>query len=403
MNCFHLIGPILLSVLLKPSVTVARSIVDHCSHDKISILPKSKLRIIRNKIYARFGKPFKDPILKKNFAKYSWYKIDPQFSFAKVPQKHTDCAMRILKWEQASHRLWTESADLDGDGKKEKIFLITGKDPANASPTIPDKKYRYSSSWLFVDEAEISLQIHWRPGDYWYKVEEPYKVIDIMKDSKIKHILIQSHLPEDEDPPIESNIVSFKNSKLIKSTLKGAYSDNSGKLTFPKPGIVKLSKGGCPSYLTVLYRMKDEGYLEKIKEIKSANTALPGGVCPACPFVYVLYQGSWRKQGEILRNLNRPDLQDWQSLDLDIGEIHTLHVRISEEKDEVSFLDAVRLVANGRAYLPQNCQIMDEPYCSEDSEFFIIPKGKFLDLKFQLRESSSKFRLEATGYYELNI
>jgi hypothetical protein len=52
--------------------------------DELRQLSLRDLRLLRNTIYARRGRPFKSEILRDHFAGMSWYKIDPSYSDEKL-------------------------------------------------------------------------------------------------------------------------------------------------------------------------------------------------------------------------------------------------------------------------------------------------------------------------------
>lgn len=52
--------------------------------DALSDLSRRDLRILRNLIYARRGRPFKSPILREYFARMAWYKADPKYTDARL-------------------------------------------------------------------------------------------------------------------------------------------------------------------------------------------------------------------------------------------------------------------------------------------------------------------------------
>ena len=52
--------------------------------DALSDLSRRDLRILRNLIYARRGRPFKSPILREYFERMTWYRADPAYTDARL-------------------------------------------------------------------------------------------------------------------------------------------------------------------------------------------------------------------------------------------------------------------------------------------------------------------------------
>lgn len=129
----------------------------------------------------------------------------------------------------------------------------------------------------------------------------------------------------------------------------------------------------------------------------------------ACPFVYTQHSaGGWSYRGEILRNLRRASLEETQTLDVSIPQslcdAPTFKVRLTEEKQEVTYLDSVALLAGGQRVLPMACTA-NQDYCRDDGSYYMLKEGDVLDVEFDWTPSVKEacrrgdFRLEANGYY----
>ncbi|GAG99597.1 unnamed protein product, partial [marine sediment metagenome] len=46
----------------------------------LELFDKQQLRLVRNSIFAHYGRPFRDKKLRKFFNKYSWYKVNEKYS-----------------------------------------------------------------------------------------------------------------------------------------------------------------------------------------------------------------------------------------------------------------------------------------------------------------------------------
>ena len=70
------------------------------SPSDLSGLRPDDARRLRNEIYARHGRRFKDPMLQRYFASFSWYKPNAQFSESQLNQTEKVNAERISQYEQ---------------------------------------------------------------------------------------------------------------------------------------------------------------------------------------------------------------------------------------------------------------------------------------------------------------
>jgi hypothetical protein len=65
-----------------------------------------ELTLMRNEIYARHGRSFKDPDLRAYFRSRSWYHEDPGFSDSKLTEKERRNASFIMKYQQEHNLLY---------------------------------------------------------------------------------------------------------------------------------------------------------------------------------------------------------------------------------------------------------------------------------------------------------
>jgi hypothetical protein len=81
------------------------------------------LRLLRNTIYARRGRPFKSPLLQKHFAHMPWYKVDPEYTDA-----------RLTKNDQRNVKLIQSVEKELGGALKDEDFLIADPEQRGADP-----------------------------------------------------------------------------------------------------------------------------------------------------------------------------------------------------------------------------------------------------------------------------
>ncbi len=147
-------------------------------------------------------------------------------------------------------------------------------------------------------------------------------------------------------------------------------------------------------------------YFNKDAEIIAVSTAFV-----ACPFVYTRDESeAWSYQGEILRNLRRPELESAQTLDVVItpGECErgVIMVKLTEEKPETTYLDQISLQVGSHRITPTQCQTGPEQMmCGDDARYHVIERGDELELEFALTQEAraaclaGQVTLHADGYY----
>ena len=65
-----------------------------------------QLALIRNSLYAVYGRPFKDAELAAYFGKQQWYQKDPKFSESKIPSLLKENARFIQAYQEKHHKNW---------------------------------------------------------------------------------------------------------------------------------------------------------------------------------------------------------------------------------------------------------------------------------------------------------
>ena len=132
----------------------------------------------------------------------------------------------------------------------------------------------------------------------------------------------------------------------------------------------------------------------------------------ACPFVYTPDSeeaSGWRYRGEILRNLRHPSLETTQDLDLadaSLCDALVFRVRMTEEKEETSFVDAVWLRVGEALIAPSRCSRASQgEVCEDDGRYVRLEHGEVIEFAFELTEGQraacreGAVALVANGYY----
>jgi hypothetical protein len=117
----------------------------------------------------------------------------------------------------------------------------------------------------------------------------------------------------------------------------------------------------------------------------------------ACPVVYEIAGGGMDLRGEILRDVRGAAAATTQSLPLSTGSGETT-VMLTEEKLEVTFIDAVHVEVDGQVIQPRECIGNSTlPYCAADGTSHVMRFGDSLSLTFDAPAGARV--LVAHGYY----
>ncbi len=73
-----------------------------CQQEELANQSKGELRITRNTIYARHGRPFKSADLSKHFNGQSWYRANPEYSDSLLTEADRDCITRVKQQEEST-------------------------------------------------------------------------------------------------------------------------------------------------------------------------------------------------------------------------------------------------------------------------------------------------------------
>ena len=266
----------------------------------------------------------------------------------------------------------------------------------------------YSDGLLVAGSAQGHADI---PDAIDYFIGEQAR-IDVVELGAFDHpraILVTLPLEDTEDPPnlYQLFVAEGKLLRRVLSEVYGVYGIT--ELIFLGDGTAEYQEDGWTACLRA--EMPDEvnrqivtlgyvgGELVEIARRDSAQTQRCDQLA-ACPYVYVLAgDGSEEYIGEILRNVRGREAYTTQALALPTH-IGWLHVQLREEKAEVTYLDAISLLADGEVVLPRICGTDgDISHCTVDGVSLRLAEGDVLDLWFEVPEGAVSLELRATGYY----
>jgi len=278
------------------------------------------------------------------------------------------------------------AADLDGDGRDEEIIVnqhnvwidrvrseIT---EVPAGHLLMEENPSFEPRLVSVDSRELSATI-----------------VDADSRDGRREVLVSYHGIEDS---ISNVLFSFDGTQISVSPAVWSPSelviDGSGRLT--------VGYGNCGRRYTEQWRFAD-GRLGFVR--RRAAGRFRDDRCAACPFVYVHGRSGPSRVGEILRDQRAPELEGWQGLTLGPVTASPLRVRIVEELDEVTHLDAIVLDYGGVIVRPRSCDSPEPPaFCSDDGQYVVLRGGDAIEIELDVPVSvypPPRPVLRADGYY----
>lgn len=212
----------------------------------------------------------------------------------------------------------------------------------------------------------------------------------------------------DEDPPRRQIVYLVKDDALIKifDEHLGTYGDM--RLTFHGDGTASYITDDWTAHLKygndvheITMSLDEDSQELVVKRRVATGEHIDPEKLAACPFVWVKQgNGDFRFMGEILRNLRGKAAYASQELELVGVSGGPLVVRLTEEKDEITFLDELYLEADGVRIDASECEGEGAPvWCTSDRISLRMVRGDVLETTFQVPPNASKVVLHATGYY----
>jgi hypothetical protein len=340
-----------------------------CDGSWPSKLACGETEMLRNCIYASYGRPFKKKKWQETFGKLAWYKPDATFKDSRLSRVATSNVKKLAglscsgtKQHSGEVRALFQSKadgskefshDLDGDGTKETVQATPNK--------------------LTIGNASIATK--W--GENGTVI-----FLDINKTDKRTEIALVPEIVEDD---ATYQIYAFDHGAILH--LGDVFVGN--EPTIRGDGTIVVEKYDCGEKTTETWQLKGD-------KIVLANTKKSGKygseVCAACP--YVLSEGAdghLTFRGKIARNLVGAAASDWQSVALPAPKPGMpLRVRIVERESERSSLEEIFVKVDG---------IRRDPL--RGGRAIRLDYGDEVELVFEgpFREDSV-IELWAKGYYE---
>lgn len=221
-------------VLLVQSTVMIAQNAEGIDIAELKGMDREELRLARNSIFARHGRPFKSGDLQRYFNAQPWYRSNPQYSDTLLTSLDKQQIKLISYWEKSNEIFWEHIIDLDGDGGTERCFILKDLEI--------DTLY-----YLLVENSSIEIQTEHAYLDYFGKVF--IEIIDFNIRDGQKEIRCTYYEQGNEDPPVKHAIISYKDGRLTKSILPSINQDLFW-IDLPGNGTYKVEYE-CPPHLEV--------------------------------------------------------------------------------------------------------------------------------------------------------
>ncbi|MGB1015962.1 MAG: hypothetical protein ACPG4T_17625 [Nannocystaceae bacterium] len=292
--------------------------------------------------------------------------------------------------------LFQAEADLDGDGKREQVTLF---DNGKLQAAMGDKVIEGLADLDELDLESRRDETHLRGARF---------------DKTTEALVLEMPTPDDEDPPTQYQVFVLRNQKLVRVFAQVVGVFNAQPLLIAGNGTVGYREDGWTACervagngemperarIHVVTLSPDSDGMLTIESRKRTRDIQNCADLGACPFVYFGSKAQGEPVGEILRF--QAGTRNHRSQALSLGVVDrpgTIELTISEEKPEVTHLDAVSLVVAGVTYLPTACRLDPSPlYCQEDGRSFRLVRGETLTLTFEAATSGAA-SLVGVGHY----
>jgi hypothetical protein len=125
----------------------------------------------------------------------------------------------------------------------------------------------------------------------------------------------------------------------------------------------------------------------------------------ACPWLHVYNGHTFERRTEILRQLRGPDQERTEVTPLGPVPVvdGVITIRIAEERDEVSFIDALYLKIDGATVRAEGDPVVTAQVAAADGNALILQRGDAVELRFRVPASYAEgdpVQVIATGYYD---
>ena len=128
--------------------------------------------------------------------------------------------------------------------------------------------------------------------------------------------------------------------------------------------------------------------------------------CMSCPWLYLFDGKEYVKTTEVLKDLVGCEREAITTHTIPSSMLidGKIRLRLSEEKDEITYIDRVRLRVGERVVMPRgSSRAVRRQLRKKDADYLILKKGEFVELEFKVPQKLAGRKallLETEGYYE---
>lgn len=330
-----------------------------CTPEALAGTHPDTLRVLRNTVYARHGRPFTSPDLQALFARSPGYARDPGYTDARLTDSDRACIARIRAVE-AAPRQAPVAPDLDGDGTPEPV--------------------RWDGRTLTVGTAT------WSAPDGGSSPGAPPVVVDLDPLDGGRELVVTT------DPGVEDErritVVRYAAGRLVPLLDAPLWLDH-GHYAITDRALVHTART-CGQAVTLRLRLDGD----RLRPERTVEGAYDPTQCAACPLLVQVGGPAPHHVGELLRHQRAATLERTDRLPLGWVPAGDLHLRLVELKPETTLLDAIYVELDGVRVSPRHCG----DHCVVDGARTPIPAGGALDLTFPLPTAGSA-TVVGHGYY----
>jgi hypothetical protein len=319
-----------------------------------------------------------------------------------VSSVSTTIAPQVTSQEAEPGVLVTARGDLNGDGTEEEVRL-------------------FSNGILHVGAGRLNgttrIEGFHAPEPSTSSDRMPrIQIVDIDRRDSFREVMVTQFV-DDEDPPPVVSFWTYREGSLrsMLSPRGGPQQMIGTGLNLSGNGVITIETSQCvrdadPQHQRnglrerTIHRLvlTDGTYTHSDLMDSVTRTRTPADCAQmACPVVRVGRQE--RAVGEILRNLRGTSAETWQRLRIDpadAGEDGWLPLALSEEKREITHLDAIHVVADGQVVQAEGCASESlRASCVEGGDRMTLRSGDVVRFRFHVGHPQ-ELVVWARGYYD---
>jgi hypothetical protein len=120
----------------------------------------------------------------------------------------------------------------------------------------------------------------------------------------------------------------------------------------------------------------------------------------ACPWLYIYDGRDFERRTEVLRNLRGPGSERTEITRLGTVPVidGAIIVRISEEKPEIAFIDALYLIVDGKRVPAEAAPGVTTRVAAQDHDYLILTAGESYEFRFAVPDAA-QVSIGVTGFY----